>query len=131
MLNDLKRALINNKKGILLASTYVLAAQLIFSYICPTMWLFGIPCPACGLTRAGLRLMRLDFVGAFTYNPSIFLVPFGIYAYVKKNAVFFVTVMIFIVAIFAFRLTTSFGAEPLIINRNALIFRLIEAFLAS
>ena len=128
MLSDLKQAIINNKIGILLACTYVVAAQLLFSYICPTMWLFGLPCPACGLTRAGVRLLRLDFVGAFSYNPSIFLVPFGVYAYIKKNAPLFATVFVIVVAIFIFRLMTSFGIEPLVINRNALIFRFIEVF---
>jgi len=128
MLNNLRQVLINNKIGILLVSIYIVASQLLFSYISPTMWLFGLPCPACGLTRAGLSLVRLDFVGAFHYNPSIFLVPFGVYAYVKKNTPLFVTVFVLAVAIFIFRLMTSFGVEPLVINRNALIFRLIEVF---
>ena len=128
MLNDLKQIIINNKIGVLLASIYVLMAQLIFSYISPTMWLFGFPCPACGLTRAGLRLIRLDFIGAFSYNPSIFLVPFGVYAYAKKNAPLFAIVIVLVIAIFIFRLMTSFGVEPLVINRNALMFRIIEVF---
>lgn len=29
----------------------------------------GLPCPACGSTRAALALTRLDFLGAFTLNP--------------------------------------------------------------
>jgi len=128
MLKDFKQVIINNKIGILLASIYIVVAQLLFSYISPTMWLFGLPCPACGLSRAGFRLLRLDFVGAFNYNPSIFLVPFAVYAYVKKNVPLFVTVFVLVISIFIFRLMTSFGVEPLVINRNALIFRFIEVF---
>jgi hypothetical protein len=32
----------------------------------------GFPCPGCGLTRAGVRLLRLDFAGAFQIHPFIY-----------------------------------------------------------
>lgn len=30
---------------------------------------FGVPCPACGLTRAGLALAHLDFASAQRFHP--------------------------------------------------------------
>lgn len=35
----------------------------------------GIPCPGCGLTRAWLAAIRLDFAGAFSWHPMFWSVP--------------------------------------------------------
>ncbi len=36
---------------------------------CPIKFLSGISCPGCGMTRACLSALRLDFEGAFRYHP--------------------------------------------------------------
>lgn len=38
----------------------------------------GIPCPACGLTRAAFSLMRFDFAAAWYNNPGIFILPVAV-----------------------------------------------------
>lgn len=35
---------------------------------------FGLPCPACGGSRAGLSLLRGDLLAAFLHNPLVTLV---------------------------------------------------------
>ena len=40
---------------------------------CPFHLLTGLKCPACGVTRMCVRLLRLDFPGAFRENPGLFL----------------------------------------------------------
>jgi hypothetical protein len=53
----------------------VALGQLHFS-VCPFANLTGHPCPGCGLTRAALSLMRLDFAAALRLHPlSPLLVP--------------------------------------------------------
>ena len=43
---------------------------------CPVLWLTGISCPGCGMTRALAAVCRLDFDAAWYYNPVIFyLIP--------------------------------------------------------
>lgn len=37
--------------------------------------IFGIPCPACGMTRAFYSLMMLDIRSAFYFNPAFWTVP--------------------------------------------------------
>ncbi len=36
---------------------------------CPSAWIFGIPCPSCGTTRAARALVALDVAGAFRIHP--------------------------------------------------------------
>ena len=40
---------------------------------CPTAYMFGLPCPGCGLTRATLAALRGDFHGALHYHPLVFI----------------------------------------------------------
>ncbi len=51
--------------------------------------IFHVPCPVCGMTRAYLSLLRLDFKAAVNYNPAVFVFPiiclFGILAAADKK----------------------------------------------
>ncbi|MBQ6823786.1 MAG: DUF2752 domain-containing protein, partial [Clostridia bacterium] len=40
---------------------------------CPTKLFLKIDCPFCGMTRAHLAALRLDFKAAFGYHPFFFL----------------------------------------------------------
>jgi len=42
---------------------------------CPFLWLTGLPCPFCGLTRAVHHLLRCDWATAWHLNPLAF--PIG------------------------------------------------------
>ncbi len=39
---------------------------------CPFLWLTGLPCPFCGLTRAIHHVLRLDWAMAWYLNPLAF-----------------------------------------------------------
>lgn len=43
---------------------------------CPIKFLTGISCAGCGMTRAYLSILRLDFASAFHYHPLWPLAPF-------------------------------------------------------
>ncbi|MDR1018052.1 MAG: DUF2752 domain-containing protein [Lachnospiraceae bacterium] len=57
---------------------YFVGLNVFFDTGCLFKALFGIPCPGCGLTRAGMSLFLLDFKGAWEYNPIIYPVIFFI-----------------------------------------------------
>lgn len=42
--------------------------------LCLSKVLFDLECYACGMTRAGMHLLHLDFKGAYDFNPLIYLV---------------------------------------------------------
>ena len=49
---------------------------------CPIRFLTGISCPGCGMTRAWLSVLRLDFRSAFAYHPLwVLLVPWAVAAW--------------------------------------------------
>lgn len=66
--------------ALLLLVLYATAAQLLFHTICPFAILSGLPCPACGLTRAGILLLTGKPAAAAQTNAMIFLwAPFLLY----------------------------------------------------
>jgi hypothetical protein len=54
---------------------------------CPFRMLTGFSCPGCGSTRGLHRLVHGDVVGAFEFNPLMFVsLPFLFYALVRYTA---------------------------------------------
>lgn len=47
----------------------------IFHAGCPIKFITGVSCPGCGMTRAVLSALRLDFHMAFYYHPLFLLAP--------------------------------------------------------
>ncbi len=56
-----------------LAPTAIVALLYLIMFLigisCPIKFLSGISCPGCGMTRACLSALRLDFESAFRYHP--------------------------------------------------------------
>lgn len=47
--------------------------------LCPVSYLTGVPCPGCGLTRAGICLLHADLRAAVALSPlAPVVVPFAI-----------------------------------------------------
>ena len=80
-----------NRKKIFLSKTKTLCAVILSYHLltwftgCPFRFFFGISCPGCGMTRALLAALRLDFAAAFSYHPLFFLLPFFLLAMYEKN----------------------------------------------
>ncbi len=66
-----------------------LAVDIFFSIdiMIPCLWktIFSIDCPACGLTRSTIKLIKFDFSGAFQQNPLVYIVIPAILFYLYKD----------------------------------------------
>ena len=77
--------LYHNRTTILVILIYIVITQVLFHTVCPIAIIFGFPCPACGLTRAGICLLTGRFLSAFYMNPCIFLlIPYFFYLWIFK-----------------------------------------------
>lgn len=60
----------------------------IFDVPCIILNVFGFPCISCGMTRAWLAVLKLDFSAAFTFHPMFWAIPI-LYLYVLFDAKLF------------------------------------------
>lgn len=96
---------------------YITVSQYFFDSVCPTAILFGFPCPACGLTRAGIFFLLGRLSDAWHMNPCIFIViPYLLYLaffrYVRDKKAPFITAVtiiagILVLLIYLIRLITG------------------------
>ncbi len=70
--NRIKKDYLNNRTGILAFAGIFLLFIVLFGDVCPSQLLLGMPCPGCGLTRAGLLVLQLKFAQAWQMHPFIY-----------------------------------------------------------
>lgn len=60
-------------RGVLLAAVYVGAAGLLRVPACPMIFLTGLPCPGCGMTRAAMLFLEGRFLQAWEMHPFFYV----------------------------------------------------------
>lgn len=77
-MSDYKKEILSRLKGlVMVVALYYIVAWFIG---CPVRFFLGISCPGCGITRAWLAALTLDFHQAFSLHPLFWMVPFLILA---------------------------------------------------
>jgi len=124
---------------ILLVILYFVIANLIFGYICPSMIFVGLPCPACGLTRAGILFFTGNFLASLRIHP-LFLPSFAYIAYViilhvkwphKLNSGYMTIINIMllfvVIVLYIYRMVILFPhTTPMVINENSVLHNIIN-----
>lgn len=64
--------------GLAGAAAYVIFMEYFFHAVCLSRVLVGLPCPGCGLTRAGVLFLQGHFAESFRLHPLFVLIPAGI-----------------------------------------------------
>lgn len=100
-------------------------------YKCPFYWIFGIPCPGCGMTRAILCLLRADIHGAFEMHPLVFTMPFFAAAFVfgsrKVKHYAAVVMIILFLSVYAVRMIMYFpSTKPMVFNELSVLGRILD-----
>lgn len=107
--------------------------------VCFSKILFGIPCPACGITRAAILMITGHFNESFQMHPLLILVIIGIFLYlilkkVLKNYRFFINSYVIIcvlvfVCFYLYRMQKYYpNVEPLVYKEDNLLAK-VRAFL--
>lgn len=89
-----------NQIELLIVLAIYLAINWHFDIGCPILLLTGIPCMGCGMTRAALSILKLDFKGAFYYHPLIYAMPVLLPVLLLKNKKMFDVFIGIIIALF-------------------------------
>lgn len=61
--------------GTLVYSIILISGWFTIGVPCPFKLIFQKPCPFCGMTRAFVSLLKLDFPSAFGYNGMVWSLP--------------------------------------------------------
>lgn len=115
-------------KGVLLAAAYIIFVNLLFGHMCPGVLMTGLPCPACGLTKAGIYVLTLQFSKAWMMNPVIyavgaFLLYFIICRYICAKPVsgwkwMLWGILIFLLGVYLYRMVYCFPEEVVSENQR-------------
>lgn len=119
LIDDIKQ----QKWAIISVIAYLLIMKVFFHNLCPIVLITGYPCAACGMTRAALALLRLDFQEALYYHAFIFpLAVMAIYLFIKrylkkerigKGVVYIFIIMVVLSLIYyIYRMYRYFPGEP-------------------
>lgn len=66
-----------NVTAIFIIAVFYLILELVFGITCPILFLTGISCAGCGMSRAWFCVLRMDFAEAFRYHPLFWMLPVG------------------------------------------------------
>ena len=98
----------------------------------------GFPCPSCGMTRAHIEVLKLNFKKAFHYHP-LFMLPSIIFLvvmlrnkskianYIYNNNFITITVLIIFIAVYVVRFIMLFpNTEPFTYNYDSNLYLFIR-----
>lgn len=126
--------MLRSLKKLLIPLVILAAAVLLLDIGCPIRRLTGIPCPGCGMTRACLAALRLDFAEAFRLHPLWFL-PVPLFAVSllrtplfkdkRLENTFWIGMTVLVIGVYLVRMILYFPhTSPMEYDTGAVLYRL-------
>lgn len=133
LMQDIRRV----RVGIIAAALYLGFMELVLHNGCPFVVLTGFPCPACGLTRAGIHVLKGEWMEALRLNFAIYpiivlVIAAVIRRYFMKQSLrcLLKYVMILIIAMvvyYVYRMLVLFpGAPPMTYYYDNFLLRIVR-----
>lgn len=135
ILRDIRK----NLWAFLFTADWLLLLNTFFGNVCVSKLLLGIPCAACGMSRAFMSLLSFDFKRAFLWHPLFLLVIIDAAVFIyanyfnkKANRLFTVVSIAFLViafAVYIIRMYCMFpGTAPMDFEEHNLISYIFSQF---
>lgn len=128
--------MVKKYKDILYPAAVIVFVYAVFHFVgigCPIKFATGISCLGCGMTRAWVSVLKLDFAAAFYYHPLFMIPPIAIIVYFVKSKInikiykiIMLTMVIAFITIYMYRLIFTDGDIVVFEPQNNIIFRLLE-----
>ena len=100
---------------------------------CPIKFITGISCAGCGMTRAYLSFLHLDFREAFHYHPLFWLPPVFLVILYKKNRMkpsiykfLIYTIVVLFCIVYVYRLISNDNTVVVFRPQDNIVFRIIR-----
>lgn len=116
----------------------VLCAYLLMHVVgitCPIKYITGISCAGCGMTRAWLCALKLDFAAALSFHPLFLLVPpavvfmFSRKRHPRVSKIALIIIAIIFIIVYIIRMLDD-GCNIVVFEpKNSLIYRIIHSII--
>ncbi len=97
--------------AVCIIAVFYLFLEMVLGIGCPFKFMTGISDAGCGMSRAWMSVLRLDFAGAFYYHPlwvlpvpSLFVVLFKNRIPDKAYKIFVITICVIFLLVYAYRM---------------------------
>lgn len=118
--------------SVVLALCFILIVMQLWGITCPILFLAGISCAGCGMTRAWIACFHLQFFKAFSYHPLFWMPGLWTIVWYFRNHISVRTrkwitrlsIIIFLI-VYAIRMASPLDQIVIFEPKNGAFFRMI------
>lgn len=122
-----------NVKAIFIITMFYLVLEWGFGITCPILFLTGISCAGCGMSRAWLCVFHMDIDGAFQYHPLFWMLPVGLVFFLfwdkiptRLKNILLISACVLFLAVYIFRMLDATDSVVVFQPENGAIVSLIS-----